>query len=356
MRFIHSSDLHLKERKGKRFEALRSILSLAQQENTQYVIFAGDFFDKGIDARILRRPLRKLFSEFQDITTIIVPGNHDEAAYPAGTYLGDNVRILSKKPYQYEETEDAVFVGIPYPVEEDIVPRFFDVLDDIDLTTKKPAIAIVHGTLIGGEYGFAGRFGEEEGYNPIHLQDLQEAKFDYYALGHIHQPYEKLIKVQDRILAGYPGSPVSVTKAETGKRGVIIGRLDGDNLLFDIEELDSFYTVSKSLTVIPHREEEILKELERLVDEQKDPNSELHLTIGGFVGWKEDVFMEKVGKILRGASDNIILEPSALQSISEISSVLIETFLKELDKQELDDTTRRRCEEIFFKSILAVED
>lgn len=355
MRFMHSSDLHLKEGKGKRFEALRSILSLAQQEDVQYVIFAGDFFDKGIDARMLRRPLRNLFSEFQDIITIIVPGNHDEAAYPAGTYLGDNVRILSKKPFGYEETEDVVFVGIPYPSKEDITPQFFDVLDDINLTTEKPAIAIVHGTLIGGECGFAGRFGEEEGYNPIHLHDLQEAKFEYYALGHIHQPYEKLIKIQDKILAGYPGSPVSVTKAETGKRGVIVGQLDGDNLLFDIKELDSFYTISESLTVIPHREEEILKELERLVDEQKDPNSELHLTIGGFVGWKEDVFLEKVGKVLRGVSDNIILEPSSLQNISEISSVLIETFLKELDKQELDDATRRKCEETFFKSILAVE-
>ena len=355
MSFIHSSDLHLKEGKGRRFEALRLILSLAQQENIQYVIFAGDFFDKGIDARMLRSSLRKLFSEFQDITTIIVPGNHDEAAYPAGTYLGDNVRILSKKPYEYEETEDAIFVGIPYPGEEDIVPRFFDVLDDIDLTSKKPAIAIVHGTLIGGGYGFAGRFGEEEGYNPIHLEDLLEAKFDYYALGHIHQPYERLIKVQDGILAGYPGSPVSITKAETSKRGVIIGRLDGDDLLFDTGELDSFYTISKSLIVIPHREEKVLEELERLVNEEKDPNSDLHLTISGFVVWKEDVFMERVRKISRGASNNIILEPFSLQSISETSSVLIETFLKELDKQELDDTTRKRYEEIFFKSILAVE-
>lgn len=356
MRFIHSSDLHLKEGKGRRFEALRSILSLAQQENVEYVIFAGDFFDKGIDARMLRPSLRKLFSELQETTTIIVPGNHDEAAYPAGTYLGDNVRILSKKPYEYEETEDAVFVGIPYPSEDDIVPRFFDVLDDIDLTTKKPAIAIVHGTLIGGEHGFAGKFGEEEGYNPIQLEDLLEAKFDYYALGHIHQPYEKLIKIQDRIIAGYPGSPVSVTKAETGKREVIMGRLDGNDLLFDTMELDSFYTISKSLTVIPHREEEVLKELERLVDKQKDPKSELHLTVGGFIRWKEGAFMEKISKILRGASGNIILEPSSVQSISEISSPLIEAFLRELEKQELNPEKRRRCEEVFFKSVLAMEE
>jgi DNA repair exonuclease SbcCD nuclease subunit len=355
LRFVHSSDLHLKEGKGKRFEALRSILSLAQQEGVQYVIFAGDFFDKGIDARMLRGSLRNLFSEFQNIITIIVPGNHDEVAYPAGTYLGDNVRILSKKPFEYVETEDAVFVGIPYPSEEDITPQFFDVLDDIDLITEKPAIAIVHGTLIGGECGFAGRFGEEEGYNPIHLQDLQEAKFKYYALGHIHQPYEKLIKIQGKILAGYPGSPVSVTKAETGKRGVIVGRLDGDNPLFDVKELDSFYTISESLTVIPHREKEILKELEKIVGEKKDPNSELHLTISGFVGWKEGIFLEKVSKVLRGVSDNIILEPSSLQNISEINSVLIETFLKELNRQELEEATRRKCEETFFKSILAVE-
>ena len=354
MKFLHSSDLHLKKEKGRRFEALRSILSLARQENIQYVLFAGDFFDRGVDAMILREPLRNLFSDFQDLTTIIVPGNHDETAYPTGTYLGDNVRILSEKPYDQEEAGDVVFVGIPYQSEKDIVPRFFDVLGSIDIATTKTAVAIVHGTLIGGDYWFGAGIGEEEAYNPIHLEDLQEAKFDYYALGHIHQPYERLVKLQNRIVAGYPGSPVSVTKGETGKRMVIIGRLDGDDLSFDVRQLDSFHIVSKSLTVIPFREKEILEDLRTLVDRHKDLNSELHVNIHGFVGQEEDVFKKRVDEIIHDAPGNIILDNLSFQTVGEISSPLIDTFLRELDRHKLDSEKRRHCEKVFFESVLAV--
>ena len=113
--------------------------------------------------------------------------------------------------------------------------------------------------------------------------------------------------------------------------------------------------MSKSLTVIPYREKEILEDLKMLVDQQEDPNSELHVNIHGFVEWEEDVFKKRVDEILQDASGNVILDNLSFQTLSEISSPLIETFLRELDKQELDPEKRRHCEKVFFESVLVVE-
>ncbi|MBC7091960.1 MAG: hypothetical protein H5T50_08675 [Nitrososphaeria archaeon] len=65
MRILHSSDLHLSERKRETVEALNEILSLASCLNVDVLTLSGDF-DSGLDAEVLRPRLRRIFSGNND--------------------------------------------------------------------------------------------------------------------------------------------------------------------------------------------------------------------------------------------------------------------------------------------------
>ncbi|PIP12554.1 MAG: serine/threonine protein phosphatase, partial [bacterium (Candidatus Stahlbacteria) CG23_combo_of_CG06-09_8_20_14_all_40_9] len=90
MRILHTADLHLQTEEDSRWDALKTIVRVASNENVDLLIISGDLFDSGIDAESLRPGIRSIFSN-TGFDTIIIPGNHDKDSYGEGLYFGDEI-------------------------------------------------------------------------------------------------------------------------------------------------------------------------------------------------------------------------------------------------------------------------
>ncbi|MEM3885440.1 MAG: metallophosphoesterase [Nitrososphaerota archaeon] len=87
MRFLHSSDLHLSERKSETIYALAEILNLSKDLYVDVLTLSGDIFDSPEDAEVLRPRLRRMFSG-NNFKIIAIPGNHDFDVYRANLDFG----------------------------------------------------------------------------------------------------------------------------------------------------------------------------------------------------------------------------------------------------------------------------
>lgn len=359
MKILHTADIHLKEYGDERWKALEKILKAAEEEKVDCITIAGDFFDKKSQSDILRNPLRKLFSKFKDIKIFIVPGNHDAKAFPKGVLLSDadNVRVLTRQPFQIEEENEVVFIGVPYQEQEgEIIPHFFDILDEIRINSQKPKVLITHGTIVGGPYSFTGGFGEEERYNPIHYEDIKDSFIDYFALGHIHQIRNPLITGEgNKVVGGYPGSPVSIAEDETGKRRVIIVEIKKSKMSFSEKELDTFHWLREELTIVPYYEEESLNKLRAYLKNFKEKGAHLILNIGGYTIWEERELKRRVEGILEKAPKNVKKPLIGFKTIEKEYETLIQDFFRKLDKQKIGEELREQSKRVFCRALAEVK-
>jgi len=358
MKFLHTSDLHLREKGDNRWKALETILKLAVEQNAELVLISGDLFDKDCASNILRSALRELFSQFPEIRIVIVPGNHDKDAFPEGVLwsTSKNVFPLTESPYQVHNYENITIFGIPYYKEENQF-YFSDILRKITFSENKFNIVIVHGTLVGKNYKFLSGFGYEERYNPIFYDDLVNAPVDYFALGHIHQYEKKFILNQtNRVIASYPGSPVSIAKDETGPRKVVIGEIEGKKLnVYDVE-IPTFFYLQEELTVIPTLEQEFLTNLKSIVEKFNKKDSCLVIKIGGCTVLKEQDLSSEIDKIKRNSSEkNIVWETYEFSMIDKKYENLIKEFLTELYQKykdgKISSELRTKIQKTFYRSI-----
>lgn len=197
-RFIHAADLHLDSplrglaaREGaspetllgasrKAFEAL---IDLAITEAVDFVVIAGDVYDRdwrGYETGLFfRRGMTRL--DAAGIPVYLISGNHDAASVITRKLsLPDNVRqFSSRSPETVEPDRWPVAIhGMSFPnrkVSENLVPRYPDPV------SGKFNLGLLHTSLAGcGE--------EHDTYAPCSLAELIAKGYDYWALGHIHQP------------------------------------------------------------------------------------------------------------------------------------------------------------------------
>ncbi|MEM3871142.1 MAG: metallophosphoesterase [Nitrososphaeria archaeon] len=113
MRIIHSSDLHLSERKPETIDALAEILNLAKDLSVDVLTLSGDIFDSPEDAEVLRPRLRRLFSG-NNFKIIAIPGNHDFDAYRSNLDFGSDLYVVVKAPFEVLDLGDANIVELLY--------------------------------------------------------------------------------------------------------------------------------------------------------------------------------------------------------------------------------------------------
>ncbi|MFV0445836.1 MAG: exonuclease SbcCD subunit D [Planctomycetaceae bacterium] len=195
MKFLHAADVHLDAqlrglaaREGAPVEllqratrdAFRNLISLAVSEGVDFVVIAGDLFDRGwADTRTwlwAKQELQRL--EVASIPVYLIRGNHDS--------LGDGAQRLSWPSNVHEfrgdqpetmriETLRVSLHGQSYSsraVTEDLsanypeaVPRDFN-------------IGLLHTSLTGDAVHAT--------YSPTTPENLKLKGYDYWALGHIH--------------------------------------------------------------------------------------------------------------------------------------------------------------------------
>ncbi|NLT72241.1 MAG: DNA repair exonuclease [Verrucomicrobiaceae bacterium] len=230
-RFLHTADLlldsplrGLRSRDEEGVEALlgasrkafEALIDLAISEAVDFVVIAGDVYDrdwKGYETGLFfRRGMARL--DAAGISVYLISGNHDAASVISKQLsLPENVHVFpSKKPATEQPDAWPVAIhGMSFPnqaVDENLVPRYPTAV------AGKFNLGLLHTSLAGGE--------GHDTYAPCSVADLLGKGYDYWALGHIHQP--RVVHEDPWIV--YPGNLQGRHIRECGPRGCRLVTVD----------------------------------------------------------------------------------------------------------------------------------
>ncbi|HEV2361123.1 MAG TPA: DNA repair exonuclease [Acidimicrobiales bacterium] len=243
--FVHASDLHL----DTPFEGLRAtaphmaeavrdaslaaferIVDLAVERQARFVVLAGDIYDgaeRGIRAQIaFRRGVERL-SEC-GISVFVAHGNHDpvEEGWSAIRSWPPLVHIFPAGELGVFEVGDgtdryATVQGISFPRR--------DVSENLSLRFRRPSGAGAH---IGVLHCNVSTIKGHANYSPCRIEDLEAARLDYFALGHIHTR-SVLSSDPDGSTIAYSGNTQgrSLRESERGPKGAVVVRMRDDKML-----------------------------------------------------------------------------------------------------------------------------
>ena len=210
------SDNNLGEiRRMDQREAIKKVINYCKENNIEMLLIAGDLYEQKYIRQTTIEYVNNLFAQIPNTQILISPGNHDPYIKNSfyNTYKwSENVKIFNGEieKYSYKNCNIYGFGFTDYYLERN---RINELIIDED---EKINILLTHGTLNASDT-------LEKQYNPLAEKELENLKFDYIALGHIHKPYYNENGLQKII---YPGSLISLGFDEPGKHGMIVGELN----------------------------------------------------------------------------------------------------------------------------------
>lgn len=227
MKFIHIADTHLDSafnfltnkadlgdiRRMDQRKTIKKMIDYAKENNIKYIFIAGDFYENSSIRESTVEYINNLFKEIPDTKIYITPGNHDpltKNSYYLTFNWAENVKIFSSKIEKIEEEEFDLY-GYGF---DDFFMNHQDLNKLKNKNDSKINILITHSSLDGSK--------ELNEYNPITTKELNDLKFDYVALGHIH----KLNLENENQSIIYPGSTCSLGFDELGEHGMIVGEIN----------------------------------------------------------------------------------------------------------------------------------
>jgi exonuclease SbcD len=224
MRFIHAADLHIDSPlkglnryegapvdrlRGATRQALVRLVDLAINERVDFVMIAGDLYDRDWQdfhtGLFVREQMVRLGR--QGIKVFIVQGNHDaQGVISRQMPWPENVKVFSSKKAETVKMDDLQMAihGNSFPdreVPEDLVPGYPDAVPGYF------NIGMLHTSLTGVE--------GHDTYAPTTLANLRSKGYDYWALGHVHA--RQVVSEQPRVV--YPGNLQGRHARETGPKG-----------------------------------------------------------------------------------------------------------------------------------------
>ena len=221
VKILHAADLHLDspfqslsdakaaQRRREQRQLLGDIVQLAEHENVQLILLAGDLFDSAMSYYETGTALKELFDTVS-AQIVIAPGNHDcySPGCPWSTMeLGENVHIFSSPTirfFDFPQLGCRVWgAGFNSSLCPPLLTSFTCGGGD------RTEIMVIHGDLNGGSY------------NAVTTEQIAASKLDYLALGHVHS-FSGFKKAGGTVYA-YPGCPEGRGFDETGEKGVIVG-------------------------------------------------------------------------------------------------------------------------------------
>lgn len=287
MRILHTADVHLRKNAPEAIEALRRVLATAETRGVDLLTIGGDLFDSPADAEALRPELRDLMED-NPFDIVAIPGNHDKDVYRENLRFGNDLEILTETPYSGVEFDGVEIVGVPFT--SSMSEELFSAL--MEKSNDATQVLLLHCTLDIG-FGFDAVGEGEEHYFPVGKATLAELDYDYVLAGHVHSTVRE-VPLDNGGTFIYPGSPVSHSTNEEGRRGAVL--IDTDDESISTVTLDTFYYDSLSKLVRPGEEAEALDEIEEWVSRRKDDNCELEVAVDGFINRDEDEFYEALNE------------------------------------------------------------
>ncbi len=232
-RFIHAADLHLDsplrglasregapagELQGAGRRAFDNLIDLAKTEKVAFVVIAGDVYDRDWKDYSTGLFFRSRMVKLQEagIPVFMIAGNHDAASVISRKLnLPENVKYFSSRAAETEEPAawPVAIHGMSFPnraVDENLLPRYPEPVPD------KFNIGILHTSLSGAE--------GHDTYAPCSVEDLVAKRYDYWALGHIHQP----AVLREHPWVVFSGNIQGRHARECGERGCRVVTVDDD--------------------------------------------------------------------------------------------------------------------------------
>ena len=346
MKIIHTSDLHLNSKNPERIKALEAIISLGISEDVDLVLVAGDLFDSNQEADKLRPVLRDLLSSLP-FKVLSIPGNHDYKAYSSDLNFGNDIKILLKNPFEAYETDEVKIMAVPYSNQ-----NFNDIATSlsVEVDPSKINILLIHCSL-DMPYLKEDEFGDEERqlYLPVKSRVLADVGFDYVFAGHFHSRSTES-KISDKTIFTYSGSPVSITRKETGKRRVYFldTSLPKDEMLY-FKTLDTFYFDEINLTFYPGKEENVLGDFSKKLQEYDTANVNLNILLEGFISLEENTLKSKLEKIIAKYKQNTdkFKMTQRYRDVREVlSDPMYVIFKNKLDGEDLLPELKEKINEV----------
>ncbi|MFP6664833.1 MAG: metallophosphoesterase [Deltaproteobacteria bacterium] len=283
IRVLQTSDLHLRPDCPERLATLDQIFATATAHAADMVIVAGDLFDRSSDAIALRQEVRKRIEAIAPLPVVLLPGNHDQAAFGPETDYGTNAVVLRETPWQKTTVCGLDVVGVPYQTGRTLAECLVG-------TTMDPhhTILVGHGSLMSGVGdAFVGE-GEEGAWMPIFLADIL-GRCCYGALGHVHSG-RNLVHRDGERLVGYAGSPLTTSRRELGRRGVLLVDFEAAAgvVAHEFVPLPTPYYERVEVVCVPGMEKKAVRELARLAAELRGPGAQVLACLSGIVTENED--------------------------------------------------------------------
>ncbi|RZL85573.1 MAG: DNA repair exonuclease [Sphingomonas sp.] len=226
-RFLHAADIHLdsplrglsryeglpeQEIRGATRAAFDNLVRFAIDEAVDFVLIAGDLFDgewRDMGTGLyFARAIGRL--DQAGIPVFLLAGNHDaESVITRSVPWPPNVRLFgTKKPETHTLAELRVAIhGQSFPT-----PAVTD-----NLVLAYPEAASHHFNIGMLHTALAGRQGHAS-YAPCSLDDLKSKRYDYWALGHVHE--HEIVCEEPHVV--FPGNTQGRTIRETGPKGAVI--------------------------------------------------------------------------------------------------------------------------------------
>uniref|UniRef100_A0A7V4KCK4 DNA repair exonuclease n=1 Tax=Fervidobacterium pennivorans TaxID=93466 RepID=A0A7V4KCK4_FERPE len=355
VRILHTSDLHLRTDTLERWEALELIVDKAKENLVDVLVICGDLFDSKEDATKSYERLRKIFSE-APFQTLILPGNHDETFYEDGLYLGNNVTVILSENNVFE-FGDVKIIAVPFKKEHSSSKETVKVIHEANTHTShtKPNILLFHGELIAPFYE-PDDFGERGRYMPIDLSIFKSLNFQYILAGHFHTKLS-ILKTSDKFFI-YPGSPVSITKKERGKRKVNLLEVGKEPQELEIE---SFYYEELEIRLsIFDEQNPVDKFIEKLKNFNTPANcSPIFKVTGHFDGAKHALSESELNSKLQAIAKNFNPKSEVeflAKDLGRLSNnPVFEKILEKVGKindEELNEEDKRQLIDIFINAMI----
>ncbi len=353
MKILHTADLHLREVGDARWEALMEILRLARREKVDFLAISGDLFDDPDRAEGLRVPLREMLSA-QPFRVVLIPGNHDRDVFEAqkGFYFGENVRVIQN----LENPVNAGSVWIwGFPFEDLGREKILEQLWNIRprMNPEKRHLLLFHGELLDAMIRRED-MGEEGGraYMPVRLSFFKPLPFQYVLAGHFHTQYYAWEFSPERYFI-YPGSPVSITRKETGRRKVNLVEVGKPPRWI---ELDTFHYETVTLRLDPGKTASPVDLLREQL-QNLHPRAHLLLRVEGYFHRKllnrteEELARELDRFVEKTLGDRVAEKVYAFRDIHAVlDSALFQEFLRRLDAREIPEDEKQAIRELVIQA------
>lgn len=351
MKILHTADIHIREYDDVRWQALEAVVALAKTNAVEVLAISGDLFDSDADAHQLRPKIRAVFDSLP-CPVLIIPGNHDAAAYSEGVFLGDSVTVI-RDLLSPVDVGDVTFWGFPFAELRDD-----EILDLLSAAAAKADpdrshVLLFHGELydiIGGwtQYGEEGR----QRYMPVKLSYFQRLPFQYVLAGHFHSNFA-VYEIQKDQYFVYSGSPVSVTRRETGVRSVNLFETGNSP---QPHPLNTFYFEKLTIFLDPFNDSTPLKTITAQLKKIPE-HAAIQLEISGYINGKElgqteTAFGNAIKQLLGNRGEIVKMEFHDIQDI--ISDDLFQRFKQRLETRAHEPAEKQQILDMAVKAMMTL--